>query len=122
MIVFDNLEELITQGYRCLIRMAYRSKSVTRPRLIDQSTGKEKRKKSFQTRSQIFSWILKYDEIVYDTETCCMHRFTLRNRDKATPIVKYFGIIMPESMCTYRLIYSVEPRDRIYVKGYGFNP
>ena len=47
MIVFDNLEELITQGYRCLIRMAYRSKSVTRPRLIDQSTGKEKRKKSF---------------------------------------------------------------------------
>ena len=44
-IIFNNLEELITRGYQCIIYLASGSKSLTQRSidcLIDKSTGKKK--------------------------------------------------------------------------------
>lgn len=50
--------------------------------MIDKSTGKEKRKKSFLLRSSFAGYIVKSDEKICVTRIWTMGRLTMRNRDK----------------------------------------
>lgn len=84
-IVYDDPERLIIQGYHCIIHLASGSKSFTLrlpDYLIDKSTWKKKRKQRFLVGSNIAGCIVEADKRICGTKTCDLHIFTLRNGEK----------------------------------------
>ena len=56
---------------------------------------------------------MESDKIICVMKICSMERFTVYGK-------KTRGLKNLESMRTYRMKYSMKPRERIYVKSYGY--